>query len=151
VTHLGAMDTLRVGSERVEPAADHLYGVEVVVVDAAGAARSVVATREPSDPNRDLWWAHTGGGGGNFGVVTPYWFRSPGARAGDPAALLPKAPDSMLTFRVAWSWEDIDAAATPDCSGSRAAGTRATSSTTRYPSDPPEAPPCRSRRPLFVV
>ena len=60
-------------------AADHLYGVEVVVVDEAGTARSVVATREPSDPNRDLWWAHTGGGGGNFGVVTRYWFRSPGA------------------------------------------------------------------------
>src|SRR2546426_972643 len=36
-------------------AADHLYGVEVVVVDETGTARSVVATREPSDPNRDLW------------------------------------------------------------------------------------------------
>ena len=92
-------------------AADHLYGVEVVVVDATGTARSVVATREPSDPNRDLWWAHTGGGGGNFGVVTRYWFRSPGARGTDPASLLPKAPDSILTFRVAWNWEDIDEAA----------------------------------------
>jgi aclacinomycin oxidase len=92
-------------------AADHLYGVEVVVVDETGTARSVVATREPSDPNRDLWWAHTGGGGGNFGVVTRYWFRSPGARGTDPASLLPKAPDSILTFRVAWSWEDIDEAA----------------------------------------
>jgi aclacinomycin oxidase len=92
-------------------AADHLYGVEVVVVDETGTARSVVATREPSDPNRDLWWAHTGGGGGNFGVVTRYWFRSPGARGTDPASRLPKAPDSILTFRVAWKWEDIDEAA----------------------------------------
>jgi len=92
-------------------AADHLYGVEVVVVDETGTARSVVATREPSDPNRDLWWAHTGGGGGNFGVVTRYWFRSPGARGTVPALLLPKAPDSVLAFRVAWSWEDIDEAA----------------------------------------
>jgi aclacinomycin oxidase len=92
-------------------AADHLYGVEVVVVDEAGTARSVLATRETSDPNRDLWWAHTGGGGGNFGVVTRYWFRSPGARGTDPASLLPKAPDSLLTFRVAWNWEDIDEAA----------------------------------------
>jgi aclacinomycin oxidase len=89
-------------------AADHLYGVEVVVVDATGAARSVVATREPSDPNRDLWWAHTGGGGGNFGVVTRYWFKSPGASGQDPALLLPKAPDSVLAFRVGWNWEDID-------------------------------------------
>ena len=92
-------------------AADHLYGVEVVVVDETGNARRVVATREPSDPNRDLWWAHTGGGGGNFGVVTRYWFRSPGARGTGPASLLPKAPESVLTFRVAWRWEDIGEAA----------------------------------------
>jgi hypothetical protein len=92
-------------------AADHLYGVEVVVVDETGTARSVVATREPTDPNRDLWWAHTGGGGGNFGVVTRYWFRSPGAEGGDPADLLPKAPDSVLTFKAEWSWQHIDQAA----------------------------------------
>jgi FAD/FMN-containing dehydrogenase len=92
-------------------AADYLYGVEVVVVDETGTAKSVVATREPSDPNRDLWWAHTGGGGGNFGVVTRCWFRSPGARGTDSAALLPKAPGSVLTLRAAWNWEDIDEAA----------------------------------------
>jgi aclacinomycin oxidase len=51
-------------------AADHLYGLEVVSVDADGAARKEIATREPGDPNRDLWWAHTGAGGGNFGIVT---------------------------------------------------------------------------------
>ena len=39
-------------------AADHLHAVEVVVVDATGTARSVVASREPSDPNHDRWWAH---------------------------------------------------------------------------------------------
>jgi FAD/FMN-containing dehydrogenase len=91
-------------------AADHLYGVEVVVVDASGTARSVVATREPSDPNHDLWWAHTGGGGGNFGVVTRYWLRSPETRGADPAVLLPKAPSSVSAFRVSWSWEDVDQA-----------------------------------------
>ena len=89
-------------------AADHLYAVEVVVVDEAGTARSVVATREPSDPNRELWWAHTGGGGGNFGIVTRYWFRSPGVHGTEPASLLPRAPGSVLTFRVAWGWEDFD-------------------------------------------
>ena len=92
-------------------AADHLYGVEVVVVDGRGKARSVVATRESSDPNRDLWWAHTGGGGGNFGIVTRYWFRSPGAGGTDPARLLPTAPDSVLTFRAEWDWETFDEAA----------------------------------------
>jgi FAD/FMN-containing dehydrogenase len=92
-------------------AADYLYAVEVVVVDETGIAKSVVATLEPSDPNRELWWAHTGGGGGNFGVVTRYWFRSQDARSSDPASLLPKAPDSVLAFRVEWNWEDIDRAA----------------------------------------
>jgi hypothetical protein len=89
-------------------AADYLYAVEVVTVDEGGRASSVVATREPSDPNRDLWWAHTGGGGGNFGVVTRYWFRSPGASGKDPARLLPRAPASITTFKAEWSWSDID-------------------------------------------
>lgn len=89
-------------------AADYLYGVEVVVVDETDTARSVVATREPDDPNRELWWAHTGGGGGNFGVVTRYWFRSPDSgRTDPPARQLPKPPDSVLVFRVAWNWADF--------------------------------------------
>jgi hypothetical protein len=78
------------------------------VVDATGIARSVVATREPSDSNQDLWWAHTGGGGGNFGIVTRYWFRSPGVAGSDPATLLPAAPASVLTFNAAWNWRDVD-------------------------------------------
>jgi hypothetical protein len=91
-------------------ASDHLYGVEVVVVDEDGSASSVVATREQGDPNRDLWWAHTGGGGGNFGVVTKYWFRSPGADGSDPVDLLPNAPESVLTFTAQWDWHDFDQA-----------------------------------------
>lgn len=78
-------------------AADHLYAVEVVVVDGAGGVRAVVATRERSDPRRELWWAHTGGGGGNFGVVTRYWFRS-----------LPHPPARVVTFTVTWPWEGMD-------------------------------------------
>jgi FAD/FMN-containing dehydrogenase len=79
--------------------ADHLYAVEVVVVDRAGAVRAVVATRERNDPRRDLWWAHTGGGGGNFGVVTRYWFRS-----------LPAPPAQVLTFTATWPWDGLDEA-----------------------------------------
>jgi FAD/FMN-containing dehydrogenase len=78
-------------------AADHLYAVEVVVVDKAGDVRAVVATCEPSDPRRELWWAHTGGGGGNFGVVTRYWFRS-----------LPAPPPRMVNFSVTWPWDGMD-------------------------------------------
>jgi aclacinomycin oxidase len=90
---------------------DHLYAVEVVVVDAGGRVRPVIATREEDDPNRELWWAHTGAGGGNFGVVTRYWFRSPGARGTDPARLLPRPPKTVLTFRVEWPWDDLDESA----------------------------------------
>ncbi len=93
---------------RLGLAADYLQAVEVVTVDASGRASSVVATRETSDPHRDLWWAHTGGGGGNFGVVTRYWFRSPGASGEDPTGLLPRAPESITTFKAEWNWSDVD-------------------------------------------
>jgi len=89
-------------------AADYLYAVEVVTVDASGQPRTVVATREASDPNRELWWAHTGGGGGNFGIVTRYWFRSPDVSGSDPDTLLPRTPDSVTTFTVEWSWDTLD-------------------------------------------
>src|SRR5881397_2556158 len=91
-------------------AADYLYAVEVVTVDEDERASSVVATRETSDPNRDLWWAHTGGGAGNFGIVTRYWFRSPDAVGRDPASLLPRAPESITTLRAEWTWSDLDQA-----------------------------------------
>src|SRR6476469_2812694 len=89
-------------------AADYLHAVEVVTVDPGGRAARVVATREASDPHHDLWWAHTGGGGGNFGIVTRYWFRSPGASGDAPAELLPPAPESVTTLKAEWSWSDID-------------------------------------------
>ncbi|RDI63522.1 FAD-binding oxidoreductase [Nocardia pseudobrasiliensis] len=78
--------------------ADHLFGVEVVTVDERGRARAVVATRE--GPHQDLWWAHTGGGGGNFGVVTRFLLRSPGVDGADPRAALPRSPDSLFTARM---------------------------------------------------
>ncbi|MDH2427534.1 FAD-binding protein [Sphaerisporangium sp. TRM90804] len=87
---------------------DYLHAVEVVVVDRSGRARAVVATRNPADPNHDLWWAHTGGGGGNFGVVTRYWMRDPGARGNDPGRLLPKPPATVLSGTAVWSWNGMD-------------------------------------------
>jgi aclacinomycin oxidase len=89
-------------------AADYLHAVEIVTVDRAGRASSVIAARDASDPNRELWWAHTGGGGGNFGVVTRYWFRSPDAAGDDPRTSLPRAPGSLTTFRTELAWSDLD-------------------------------------------
>src|SRR6059036_185975 len=83
-------------------AADYLYAVEVVIVDESGHASSVIATRETSNPNRELWWAHTGGGAGNFGVVTRYWFRSPDASGDNPGQRLPRAPESITTLKAEW-------------------------------------------------
>ncbi|MEU8614959.1 FAD-binding protein, partial [Actinoplanes sp. NPDC048791] len=87
---------------------DHLYGVEVVVVDRAGRARSVVATRDSTGELGDLWWAHTGGGGGNFGVITRYLMRSPGAPAGEPTRALPRAPSTVLLHGVGLDWAGLD-------------------------------------------
>lgn len=79
---------------------DYLHAVEVVMVNASGTAYSVVATNAPNDPHYDLWWAHTGGGGGNFGIVTRYWLRN-----------LPKAPSSIHVYSVTWHWADLNEAA----------------------------------------
>jgi len=89
-------------------AADYLYAIELVAVDPSGKAHSVIATREENDPHHDLWWAHTGAGGGNFGIVTRYWLRSPGVVGCDPTLALPKAPKTITTFRVSWDWSSFD-------------------------------------------
>jgi len=91
-------------------AVDYLYAVEVVTVSREGRANTVVATREESDPYRELWWAHTGGGAGNFGVVTRFWFRSPDASGDDPEAAMPRAPESVALYKKEWNWSDFDEA-----------------------------------------
>jgi hypothetical protein len=88
--------------------ADHLYAVELITVDSAGRAGRTVATREPNDPNRELWWAHTGAGGGSYGVVTRYWMRSPGTEGLPPEQQLPKPPAELIVSDVSWSWNDLD-------------------------------------------
>ncbi|GAA2248378.1 FAD-linked oxidase [Streptomyces ruber] len=104
-------------SRRYGLSVDHLYGIEVVVPASTGRARLVRATREPSDPHRDLWWAHTGGGGGSFGLVTRYLFRSPDtdtgsrSRPADPGRLLPRPPAAVLRKTARWDWQDVDEAA----------------------------------------
>ncbi|WP_019631408.1 FAD-binding oxidoreductase [Actinomadura atramentaria] len=75
---------------------DYLYAVEVAVVREDGEAELVVATRDDDGDLGDLFWAHTGGGGGNFGVITRFWFRD-----------LPEPPERVLLTGLAWEWDDF--------------------------------------------
>jgi FAD binding domain/Berberine and berberine like len=89
---------------------DHLYALEVLCVDKNRKAHKVVCSREYEDRNRELWWAHTGGGTGNFGIVTRYWFRSPNVSSVHPRDLLPRAPKEVETLEISWDWNEIDEA-----------------------------------------
>ncbi|MEV6909304.1 FAD-binding protein [Amycolatopsis sp. NPDC051071] len=83
---------------------DYLHGVEVVTAD--GEIRLV--TRDSTGADHDLWWAHTGGGGGNFGVITRYLLRDPAA--GDrtpPHELLPRAPRQVLLHELTIGWDQV--------------------------------------------
>jgi FAD/FMN-containing dehydrogenase len=78
---------------------DVLHAVEVVVVR-DGRAEIVTVDRDSTDPDEQLlMWGHLGGGGGNFGIVTKYWFRDP-----------PKAPEVAHLLSIAWDWDALDKA-----------------------------------------
>ncbi|RLM08924.1 hypothetical protein BIY27_16470 [Gibbsiella quercinecans] len=82
---------------------DHLRAVEVTHVDNNGNVNTTIATNDPNDPAYDLWWAHTGGGGGNFGIVTRYWFHTPNAERG-----LIEPPSKVLVRAIDFPWNDLD-------------------------------------------
>ena len=46
--------------------------------------------------DKDVVWAHKGGGGGNFGVITTYYFDN-----------LPKAPAKVLCITLDWTWDQM--------------------------------------------
>ncbi|MGA4541760.1 FAD-binding protein [Uniformispora flossi] len=77
---------------------DYLVQVDVVTVK---DGRVEVTAAHRSDPEHsdtaNLFWAHTGGGGGNFGVVMRYYFSEE----------LPKPPPRMWLSSIAWPWADL--------------------------------------------
>ena len=78
---------------------DWLTAVRVVTVNQNQRASFNRATNEDQLPLQDLWWAHTGGGGGNFGLITRYEF-----------SRLPTAPRRAEIITNAWSWSSIKSA-----------------------------------------
>lgn len=74
---------------------DYLTGVDVVCVNRRGRARLVQARKGDPETGR-LLWAHTGGGGGNFGIVTAYHFGG-----------LPSPPERVLLATTIWPWSRL--------------------------------------------
>ncbi|MDZ4701786.1 MAG: FAD-binding protein [Rhodothermales bacterium] len=74
---------------------DYLQAIELVHVDERG---QVVARKysldDPAD--REVVWAHQGGGGGNFGIVTSFWFKDP-----------PGAPPTVYQAGLSWEWATL--------------------------------------------
>jgi FAD/FMN-containing dehydrogenase len=78
-------------SRRLGLTIDSLHAVKIVTAD--GRLRTV---DHHSDP--DLFWALRGGGGGNFGIVTQFAFRTH------------VVPARSTYFNVRWPWPSADAA-----------------------------------------
>lgn len=76
---------------------DHLVQVDVVTVPNGVEAEVTKAHKKDRDPKKkELFWAHTGGGGGNFGIVLRYHF-----------AKLPAPPKHVWLSNVAWDWDAL--------------------------------------------
>src|SRR4051812_48881758 len=74
----------------------YLDAVDVIVVDAH--CRVHVVTARKGDPDTgDLFWAHTGGGGGTFGVITAYHFKD-----------APVPPPVVQLASTTWEWSALD-------------------------------------------
>jgi FAD/FMN-containing dehydrogenase len=76
---------------------DYLHAVEIVHVDKSGKAQAVTVSGDSKDRDElDLLWANQGGGGGNFGIVTRFWFRG-----------LPAAPTQAWLSSQTWEWNAL--------------------------------------------
>lgn len=76
---------------------DYLSAVEVVHVDASGHAHCDRFSMSTPDSAESLMlWGNQGGGGGNFGIVTRFFFADP-----------PTAPAQAYLVSESWNWADF--------------------------------------------
>lgn len=77
---------------------DYLVQVDVVTVRNGKVEVTKAHRSDPADSETGhLFWAHTGGGGGNFGMVMRYYFTH----------AVPTPPARVWLSSIAWSWADL--------------------------------------------
>ena len=77
---------------------DWLWGVELVHVMKDKKAEWVRVTADSKfEREQNLLWAHQGGGGGNFGIITRYLFKT-----------LPQAPSEAWLASLSWEWSELE-------------------------------------------
>lgn len=78
---------------------DWLDGVDILVANATGTGLEPVhVSRHSTDPAElDLFAACCGAGGGQFGIITSYYFKD-----------LPRAPKEVMWLALEWDWSDLD-------------------------------------------
>lgn len=74
---------------------DFLQAISLIYVDEN--EKVVTKTFNLDNPDdREVVWAHQGGGGGNLGIISKFWFKD-----------LPKAPGEVRTIGLSWDWEQL--------------------------------------------
>ncbi len=77
---------------------DHLVQVDVVTVRGGRVEVTSAHRDDPADSAAGhLFWAHTGGGGGNFGLVVRYYFTGE----------LPTPPARVWLSSLSWPWAEL--------------------------------------------
>lgn len=77
---------------------DHVTAVDIVTWDDARSRATLRHISESSTDSdeRDLFWAVRGAGGGNYGIITTFYFANP-----------PVAPAYASLWNIAWDWSDL--------------------------------------------